>query len=153
MIVIVASGDTLSGIAAQHHTTYQALAARNHIANPDLIFVGEKVIIAKGGYSSWTSSGKSPSPSSSSSSSSSFSSASSGSSSGYHIPGMSDSTAACIAFRESTNGQASSNVFQITPGSGYNVSGMTLGQQEQVAGKIAASQGAHSAWGVYDGCA
>jgi hypothetical protein len=63
---------------------------------------------------------------------------------------VSDSVARCIAFKESTNGQGSANVFQIQ--SGY-YPGMSLSQQEQVAGQLAASQGVHRAWGVYDGCA
>lgn len=37
----VVSGDTLSGIAARFGTTYQALAALNGIANPNLIRVGQ----------------------------------------------------------------------------------------------------------------
>lgn len=62
---------------------------------------------------------------------------------------MPDSMAACIAFRESTNGQASSNVFQIMPSSGYSGAG-SLAQQEATAGQIYATQGA-SAW-ASDGC-
>lgn len=38
---IVQSGDTLSGIAAKFGTTYQALAAKNGIANPNLIYPGQ----------------------------------------------------------------------------------------------------------------
>lgn len=37
----VVAGDTLSGIAARYGTTYQALAAKNGIANPDLIYTGQ----------------------------------------------------------------------------------------------------------------
>ncbi len=73
--------------------------------------------------------------------------------SGYHIPGVSDATAACIASHESSNGATSWNIFQITGGSGYTVTpGMSLAQQEQVAGQVAANQGVQSAWGKYDGC-
>jgi len=39
----VVSGDTLSGIAARYGTTYQHLAEVNGIANPNLIFVGQKI--------------------------------------------------------------------------------------------------------------
>ena len=39
----VKSGDTLSGIAAKYGTTYQHLAQVNGIANPDLIFAGQKI--------------------------------------------------------------------------------------------------------------
>ena len=41
----VKSGDTLSGIAAKHGTTYQALAAYNGISNPNLIYVGQVIKI------------------------------------------------------------------------------------------------------------
>ena len=39
----VQSGDTLSGIASAHGTTWQALVAKNHIANPNMIFVGQTI--------------------------------------------------------------------------------------------------------------
>lgn len=38
---VVSQGDTLSGIAAKYGTTYQALAAANGIANPNLIYPGQ----------------------------------------------------------------------------------------------------------------
>lgn len=41
----VKSGDTLSGIAAQFGTTYQKIAADNGIANPNLIYPGQVLII------------------------------------------------------------------------------------------------------------
>ena len=39
----VKSGDTLSGIADMHGTDYQTLARMNNIANPRLIFPGQKI--------------------------------------------------------------------------------------------------------------
>jgi surface antigen len=42
---IVNAGDTLSAIALQHGTNYQALASHNQIANPNLIFVGQQICI------------------------------------------------------------------------------------------------------------
>ena len=39
----VKSGDTLSGIAAKYGTTYQKLASLNGIANPNKIYVGQKI--------------------------------------------------------------------------------------------------------------
>ena len=39
----VQSGDTLSGIASANGTTWQALAGKNHIANPNMIFVGQTI--------------------------------------------------------------------------------------------------------------
>ena len=42
---IVQSGDTLSGIAERYGTTYQHLAAINGIADPDLIYPGDVIVI------------------------------------------------------------------------------------------------------------
>ncbi|MGS6025291.1 LysM peptidoglycan-binding domain-containing protein [Limosilactobacillus fermentum] len=39
----VKSGDTLSGVASAHGTTWQELANKNHIANPNMIFVGQTI--------------------------------------------------------------------------------------------------------------
>lgn len=41
----VQRGETLSGIAAKYGTTYQVLAQRNGISNPNLIFVGQQIRI------------------------------------------------------------------------------------------------------------
>ena len=41
----VKSGDTLSGIAAKFGTTYQVLASKNGISNPNLIYPGQKLKI------------------------------------------------------------------------------------------------------------
>ena len=42
---IVQSGDTLSAIADRYGTTYQHLAAINGIADPDLIYPGDVIVI------------------------------------------------------------------------------------------------------------
>jgi len=42
---IVVSGDTLSEIASKYHTTWQTLASINHLANPNLIFPGQHLIV------------------------------------------------------------------------------------------------------------
>lgn len=44
-VYTVQPGDTLSGIAAKYGTTYQHLAAVNGIQNPDVINVGQKIVI------------------------------------------------------------------------------------------------------------
>lgn len=41
----VVSGDTLSEIAVKYNTTYQELARINKIPNPDLIYVGQQLIV------------------------------------------------------------------------------------------------------------
>ena len=45
-VYIVQAGDTLSGIAAKFGTTYQDLAAKNGISNPNLIYPGQKIKIS-----------------------------------------------------------------------------------------------------------
>lgn len=45
IIYTVVAGDTLSGIAKKYNTTYIKLAEYNNIQNPDLIFIGQKIII------------------------------------------------------------------------------------------------------------
>lgn len=47
-IYIVKKGDTLSGIASRHGTTYQVLASYNGISNPNLIRVGQVIKIPNG---------------------------------------------------------------------------------------------------------
>lgn len=42
---IVKAGDTLSGIAKKYNTTYQKIANDNNIKNPNLIYVGQKLVI------------------------------------------------------------------------------------------------------------
>lgn len=45
-VYTVQSGDTLSGIASKYGTSYQHLASINGIANPNRIYVGQKIKIA-----------------------------------------------------------------------------------------------------------
>ena len=45
VIYVVKKGDTLSGIASKYGTTYQKLAEYNNIENPNLIYVGQKIVI------------------------------------------------------------------------------------------------------------
>lgn len=43
----VQRGDTLSGIASKYGTTYQKIAKDNNIANPNVIYPGQKLVIKK----------------------------------------------------------------------------------------------------------
>lgn len=45
VVYTVKAGDTLSGIASKYGTTYQHLAQVNNIANPNKIYVGQKIVI------------------------------------------------------------------------------------------------------------
>ena len=42
-VYVVRSGDTLSGIASRLRTSWQVLAQRNHISNPNRIYPGQKI--------------------------------------------------------------------------------------------------------------
>jgi surface antigen len=42
---LVASGDTLGGIAYRYHTTWQLLASYNHIGNPNIIYLHQTICI------------------------------------------------------------------------------------------------------------
>lgn len=44
---IVKAGDTLSGIGARYGVDYRKIAKDNNIANPNLIYVGQKLVIKK----------------------------------------------------------------------------------------------------------
>lgn len=44
-VYVVVRGDTLSGIAAKYGTSWQHLQAINHIANADLIYPGQRIVI------------------------------------------------------------------------------------------------------------
>lgn len=48
VIHVVQPGDTLSAIARRYGTTVNAIAAANNIANPNLIFVGQRLVIPTG---------------------------------------------------------------------------------------------------------
>ena len=173
---LVQPGDTLSGIAASHGASLAAVEAANpQFANPNLIYVGQTVKIPEGssatqGYTapsgaSQGSSAQYSAPSSSSPSSTASQASASGSagysagSSGYSsgslsdIPGVPQSFAACVAYRESTNLQnpaADGNAYGIIPASGYSVYGTSLANQKQVFTKLYQQYGT-SPWAA-DGC-
>ena len=44
-VYVVKKGDTLNGIAAKFGTTYQAIAKKNGIKNPNRIYPGQKLVI------------------------------------------------------------------------------------------------------------
>lgn len=44
----VKSGDTLSGVAASHGTTWEKLQSVNHLANPNLVLPGEVITLPGG---------------------------------------------------------------------------------------------------------
>ncbi len=170
---LVQPGDTLSGIAASHGVGLAAVEAANpHLANPNLIYVGQTVDLPEGssakpassatqGSTAAASASKSTSaqsyqsPSSIASATTQASSTASGysSSSLSDIPGVPQSFAACVAYRESTdlqNPAANGNAYGIIPASGYNVDGTSLANQKQVFAELYAQDGT-SPW-ASDGC-
>lgn len=58
----VRQGDTLSGIAAQFGTSVSALAAANHIANPNFIYPGEVIALGGGTTATLTAATSAPAP-------------------------------------------------------------------------------------------
>jgi hypothetical protein len=68
-----------------------------------------------------------------------------------NVPGVPTSFAACVAYRESSNGAGSSNIYGIIPASGVDVSGMSVSQQKAAFAQMYAEHGT-SAWAPYDGC-
>ena len=45
VVYIVRAGDTLSAIARKYNTTYQKIAKDNNISNPNIIYIGQKLVI------------------------------------------------------------------------------------------------------------
>ena len=143
-------GTTYWSVSEQTGVSVTAIAADNPYPATD-IPVGAPIHVPGGTASAPAISSSSASPSGTSSGGSQLTGSSSASSS-FQIPGLSASLSNCIAQHESNGGQTSWNVFQILPGSGFIVTpGMSLTQQEQVAGQVAAADGA-GAWTRFDGC-
>jgi LysM repeat protein len=158
-------------------------AANTQLSNPNLIFAGQTVEIpqgssaAQGSYIPASTGSQTatvrqstpvqstpvqqsaPSYTSPSSTASATAQTSSTGSSGYSsgslsdIPGVPQSFAACVAYRESTNLQnpaADGNAYGIIPASGYNVYGSSLANQKQVFAHLYQQYGG-SPWAA-DGC-
>jgi LysM repeat protein len=178
---LVQPGDTLSGVAASHSVSLAAVeSANSQLSNPNVIYAGQTVEIPKTSsaaqapaatqasatprsYTTSQSSGSGSQSASSAGSPSSIAStvtqASSSGSAGYSssslsdVPGVPQSLAACVAYRESTdlqNPAANGNAYGIIPASGYNVEGTSLAYQKQVFAELYQQDGG-SPWAA-DGC-
>jgi LysM repeat protein len=181
VLYTVKPGDTLSGIAQNYNTTWEAVYHSNQaeIKNPNLVYVGEQLRVPQGDQATslapvqaapqsatvhsvpvqhYTAPAAAPvhtSYAATQSTARSTGSVSSGSGSGglSDIPGVPQSYAACVAYRESTNNTnpaAHGNAYGIIPASGYNVAGDSIAQQKQVFKEIYDSVGPR-AWAA-DGC-
>jgi LysM repeat protein len=158
-------------------------AANPHISNFNLIFAGQTIELPQGAAAATAITGTQAapvqqsapvqhsvpaqstapsytSPSSTASATANVQSSSTGSSSsGYSsgdlsdIPGVPQSLASCVAYRESTdlqNPAADGNAYGIIPASGYNVYGTSIAHQKQVFAELYAQDGA-TPWAA-DGC-
>lgn len=147
----VQPGDTLSSIAAASGTTWQAVYAANRPAiggDPDVLYAGERLALPGGdGYDSGQAAPEAPAQAP----------AAAAGSTGGASGSAGSSYMSCVRFRESTDGQASSDQFGITPSTwsafGFTGSPYTASYSEQVAAfqTIYAAVGT-SAWSPYDGC-
>jgi LysM repeat protein len=178
----VKPGDTLSGIAQHYNTTWEAIydANQSAIHNPNVIYAGQQLHVSEGDLATGLAPVQAVVPQPSASSHPSYSapvrsynvthaavytpaqSTSHGTRSGDSaygssaldsIPGVPQSFAACVAYRESTNNTnpaAHGDAYGIIPASGYDVSGDSVAQQKQVFEKIYSTTGPR-AWAA-DGC-
>jgi LysM repeat protein len=156
--VTVAPGDTLGAIAAANGTTWQAVYAANQavVSDPNVIYAGERLVIPAGGTAAPAAAPAAPADPAASTPAAAQQTASvaSGGAGAGNIP---SSFFSCVHFRESTNGQASSNQFGILPStwSAYGFSGSpytaSYSQQVKAFQTIYAAVGT-SAWAPYDGC-
>jgi LysM repeat protein len=178
VLYTVKSGDTLSGIAQHYNTTWEAVYDGNHAAiqNPDLVYAGQQLRVHEGDLATGLVPVQAAAPQSASSNggqgtsvkgytvtpaaaapaparSAAGSAGTGGSGALSDIPGVPQSFAACVAYRESTNNTnpaAHGNAYGIIPASGHNVSGDSIAQQKQVFKQIYDTTGP-SAWAA-DGC-
>jgi LysM repeat protein len=181
VLYTVKPGDTLSGIAQHYNTTWEAIYDGNHsaIQNPNMVYAGQHLRVREGdlttslvpvqaaapqssasdsaqsapvqSYQVTPASASAPAPSTANTASSGGSGT--GSSALSDVPGVPQSFAACVAYRESTNDTnpaANGNAYGIIPASGYNVGGDSIAQQKQVFKQIYDTTGP-SAWAA-DGC-
>jgi len=157
--VTVEPGNTLSGIAAEYGTTYQNLAAENGIANPNLIYAGQRLEVGGGGEAqpvqqNSVQSNYTPPQSPSSTSYTPTPAPSSGGGGLDDVPGVPEGFAACVAQRESSDGanQAyNGGVYGIITASGINVNGQSLAAQKQAFSTLYAEDGT-APWAPSDGC-
>ena len=175
VLYTVKSGDTLSGIAQHYNTTWEAVYDGNHsaIQNPNVVYAGQQLRVREGDLATGLVPVQAAAPQSSSdqgapvksytvtpaaatsapAQSAAGSAGSGGSGALSDIPGVPQSFAACVAYRESTNNTnpaAHGNAYGIIPASGHNVSGDSIAQQKQVFKQIYDTTGP-SAWAA-DGC-
>jgi hypothetical protein len=175
--VTVQSGDTLSGIAAAHHMTWEAIYATppnmKHLANPNLVTVGERLRIPenpkfreaqfKAKYKAvlermGAARGPDPAtPAQADPARSATAQAPASGSGGFSAGGMS-SFESCVAWRESSDTPTDPDgLFGILPSTwqslGYSGTAgeASVAEQEAAFSKLYAEDGTQP-WAPYDGC-
>ncbi len=156
--VTVEPGNTLSGIAAEYGTTYQNLAAENGIANPNLIYAGQRIAVGGGGEAqpvqqNSVQSNYTP-PQSPASTTYTPTPVASGGGALDDVPGVPSGFAACVAQRESSDGanQAyNGGVYGIITASGINGNGQSLSAQKAAFAQLYREDGT-APWAPSDGC-
>jgi LysM repeat protein len=151
--VTVVAGDTLSGIAVEQGASLAAVEAANpQIKDDNLIFAGQTVEVPTSGGGAVRVTPPAVAVAAPSAGASGGLSSSGGGLS--DVPGVPSSFAACVAFRESTDGTnpaANGNVYGIIPASGINVEGASLAVQKQAFSTLVAEDGT-APWAPFDGC-
>lgn len=160
--VTVVSGDTLSGIGARVHRSWEQLASFNHVANPNLIYVGDVEVIPPATYAAGpvslptTTRSYTPPVTHHYYSAPRYTPPAPVVHSTYVAP-QGGGFKACVEMRESTDGRGSSNLYGFLQGTwnslGRSGSPGSASPAEQSAAfdQLYARDGT-SPWGPYDGC-
>jgi LysM repeat protein len=153
--VTVRPGDTLTAIGARTNRTWEQLASYNHIPNPNLILVDQVFTIPPAGYVPPSPVALPVAPVRSTQVVAQYSAPVVTQAAPSYAPG---SFQACVAFRESTDGAGSSDIYGIEPyiwtdvlgrsGSPYSASRAT---QDDAFNQLYRMQGSRP-WAPYDGC-
>jgi len=156
----VVTGDTLWAIGIANHTTWQALAAYNHIQNPNLIFVDQIVKIPPKGYvAPELPAPPAPTPvvTQAPAPVHHYQNVTTLPTRTTYRPSYNSGFQACVATRESGNGSGSSNIYGILDSTwrslGRSGSAWSASRAEQDAAfaQLYAMDGT-SPWAPYDGC-
>jgi LysM repeat protein len=164
--VTVLTGDTLTAISGRTHRTVAQFVGWNHLGDPDLILTGQIFKVPPTSYNApplvYVAPAPvihhtTPAPSQAVHAVSTYQAPVRSYSAPSASYGASGSFQSCVAFRESTNGAGSSNIYGILnstwsslglPGSAYTAS---RAQQDAAFQELYAKDGA-SPWAPYDGC-
>lgn len=154
--ILVQPGDTLSGIASSHGVSLAAVEQANpQLSNPNVIYAGQPVTLPAGQSATQSAPVQQSAPAPQNLLQAvSAPSAGSGGGSLSDVPGVPSSFAACVAFRESTNGTNAAyngGVYGIITASGVNVNGQSVAAQKQAFSQLYAQYGS-APWTPSDGC-